>query len=192
MGGDFLTGLQAGWNGGVGGFGTATAGLEGASSITQLDSTEFGDQITIAALALASSSLSSICIASSPGVKTVSIFAGVVAAKASARRKSTSCSVAMRASVWPGVRLTAAVADALAVEQLDLQIGQDVEVGRPLVEGLAQLGLAELEDLGRVGEPEEVAAIASFLASDDASYITGQVIYVDGGFSIMGVPLPAD
>jgi NAD(P)-dependent dehydrogenase (short-subunit alcohol dehydrogenase family) len=35
--------------------------------------------------------------------------------------------------------------------------------------------------LGRVGEPEEVAAIASFLASDDASYITGQVIYCDGG-----------
>jgi NAD(P)-dependent dehydrogenase (short-subunit alcohol dehydrogenase family) len=35
--------------------------------------------------------------------------------------------------------------------------------------------------LGRVGEPEEVAAIASFLASDEASYITGQVIYCDGG-----------
>jgi len=35
--------------------------------------------------------------------------------------------------------------------------------------------------LGRLGMPEEVAAAAAFLASDDASYITGQTIYVDGG-----------
>lgn len=33
----------------------------------------------------------------------------------------------------------------------------------------------------RLGDPDEVAAVASFLASDDASYITGQTIYVDGG-----------
>ncbi len=35
--------------------------------------------------------------------------------------------------------------------------------------------------LGRIGQPEEIAAIAAFLASDDASYITGQTIYADGG-----------
>jgi NAD(P)-dependent dehydrogenase (short-subunit alcohol dehydrogenase family) len=35
--------------------------------------------------------------------------------------------------------------------------------------------------LGRIGEPDEVAAIAAFLASDQASYITGQTIYADGG-----------
>ncbi len=35
--------------------------------------------------------------------------------------------------------------------------------------------------MGRIGDPSEIAAIASFLASDDASYITGQTIYADGG-----------
>ena len=35
--------------------------------------------------------------------------------------------------------------------------------------------------LGRMGEPEEIASVAAFLASDDASYLTGQTIYPDGG-----------
>ncbi len=35
--------------------------------------------------------------------------------------------------------------------------------------------------LGRLGEPAEIAAVAAFLVSDDASYITGQTIYADGG-----------
>jgi NAD(P)-dependent dehydrogenase (short-subunit alcohol dehydrogenase family) len=37
--------------------------------------------------------------------------------------------------------------------------------------------------MGRIGRPEEVAAVISFLCSEDSSYVTGQVIYIDGGFS---------
>jgi len=37
--------------------------------------------------------------------------------------------------------------------------------------------------LGRLGSPEDVAGVASFLLSDDASFITGQMIVVDGGFT---------
>ena len=38
--------------------------------------------------------------------------------------------------------------------------------------------------LGRMGDPKDVAAAVTFLASDDASYITGQVLAVDGGMTM--------
>ena len=42
--------------------------------------------------------------------------------------------------------------------------------------------------LERVGEPADIAAAATFLASDDATWITGQTLYVDGGQTITGYP----
>lgn len=44
--------------------------------------------------------------------------------------------------------------------------------------------------LGRLGEPEEVASVAAFLASEDASYITGTTIYPDGGRLALNYTVP--
>jgi NAD(P)-dependent dehydrogenase (short-subunit alcohol dehydrogenase family) len=56
---------------------------------------------------------------------------------------------------------------------------------------------AQTVPLGRVGYPADIAAAVAFLASDDASYITGQIVYVDGGILAqlrspqVDAPLPA-
>jgi NAD(P)-dependent dehydrogenase (short-subunit alcohol dehydrogenase family) len=44
-------------------------------------------------------------------------------------------------------------------------------------------GLTAQTPLGRIGRPEETAAVALFLASDDSSYMTGGEVFVDGGMA---------
>lgn len=44
--------------------------------------------------------------------------------------------------------------------------------------------------IGRCGEPAEIASVAAFLASDDASYMTGQTIYPDGGRLVLNYTVP--
>jgi glucose 1-dehydrogenase len=53
-----------------------------------------------------------------------------------------------------------------------------------LADPAKRASIEKLVPLGRVGKPEDIAAAAVFLASDDASYITGEALVVDGGFMV--------
>jgi len=54
----------------------------------------------------------------------------------------------------------------------------------------ARKAIVDRTPMQRLGEPSEIADAALFLASDQASFITGQVIVADGGRSIFDMPMP--
>jgi hypothetical protein len=68
------------------------------------------------------------------------------------------------------------------------------ELARKAVMGspAAERTIMSRTPLGRLGEPAEVASVAVFLASDDASYLSGQTIYPDGGRLALNYLMPTD
>jgi len=71
------------------------------------------------------------------------------------------------------------VAEATAEVLFDTPILEDLQQG----EGLTKMKkeMANNVPLGRLGDPDEIAKVVTFLASDEASYISGTELYVDGG-----------
>jgi 3-oxoacyl-[acyl-carrier protein] reductase len=60
-------------------------------------------------------------------------------------------------------------------------------IGTEMVQGMPQKiidAMVQKVPLGRIGQPEEVASVYVFLASDEASYVNGTVISVDGGVTV--------
>lgn len=72
--------------------------------------------------------------------------------------------------------------NALSPGLIDTQIWQDLKNAAPDVDQCLDYWKANIP-MGRVGKPEEIAYAAVFLASDEASYITGANLLVDGGMT---------
>ncbi len=85
------------------------------------------------------------------------------------------------------IGLTKSVARELASRQITVNAVAPGFIATEMVDAMTDSAKAAMTDhipFGRIGEPEEVADVVAFLASDAARYVTGQIIAVDGGMSI--------
>lgn len=76
---------------------------------------------------------------------------------------------------------TKALAQEVAARKVTVNAVAPGFIKSDMTKDLDEDGLKKLVPLGRFGEPEEVAALVAFLASKDASYITGETISINGG-----------
>ena len=76
---------------------------------------------------------------------------------------------------------TKALAQEVAARKVTVNAIAPGFIASDMTKDLDEAELKKLIPLGRFGKPEEVAALTSFLASDEAAYITGQVISINGG-----------
>ena len=124
------------------------------------------------ALPLMTAGGSIILTGSTTGAKGTAAFSVYSASKAAIRNLARSWAVDLKGTgirinvLTPGPTETPGLMNALAITGM-----QDKMV----------VGLIGDIPLGRMGDPEETAAAALFLASDDSSFMTGSEVYVDGG-----------
>jgi 3-oxoacyl-[acyl-carrier protein] reductase len=84
--------------------------------------------------------------------------------------------------------LTRAMAKELAARNIRVNVAPgmiETDMSQ-VVRGVAGEQIKKIIPLKRIGKAEEIAAVVAFLAGDEASYLTGQVIRVDGGLSLGG------
>ena len=76
---------------------------------------------------------------------------------------------------------TKALAQEVAARKITVNAIAPGFISTDMTKELNEAELKKLIPMGRFGKPEEVASLTSFLASDEAAYITGQVISINGG-----------
>ena len=77
-----------------------------------------------------------------------------------------------------GIRCNAICPGTVQSPSLDQRIAAQGNIEKARSEFVAR------QPMGRIGRPEEIAALAVYLASDESSYTTGQIHIIDGGFSL--------
>ena len=98
-----------------------------------------------------------------------------------------SCEVHYSAAKAGLIGLTRALAKEVAPSHITVNAIAPGVIRSPMLSSFSDEDLAALAaetPLGRLGEPEDVARAALFLTSRDASFITGQVLSVNGGYVI--------
>jgi len=101
--------------------------------------------------------------------------------------KGASCEAAYSATKAALIGLTKALAKELGPSGIRVNCVAPGVIETPMLEGFTPEDKAALADetpLCRLGKPEDVAGLVRFLCSDEAEFITGQIIGVDGGFGI--------
>jgi 7-alpha-hydroxysteroid dehydrogenase len=86
----------------------------------------------------------------------------------------------MASDLNPRIRINAVAPGAILTEALEFVASQ------PAIKAAIEEGTP----LRRIGDPADIAAAVLFLCSRASSYITGQVLHVDGGLSTVNVPMP--
>jgi 2-keto-3-deoxy-L-fuconate dehydrogenase len=82
-----------------------------------------------------------------------------------------------------GVRANAICPGTIESPSLDQRIETLAKETKQPVEKVRQ-AFVDRQPIGRLGKPEEIAAMAVYLAGDESSYTTGQIFLVDGGFAL--------
>ena len=82
-----------------------------------------------------------------------------------------------------GIRVNAICPGTIESPSLDQRIETQAKALNKTLDEIRQ-AFVDRQPMGRLGKPEEIAAMAVYLASDEAAYTTGQAFLVDGGFAL--------